>query len=45
MSWYKTMKNTGAYYAGRRFGKRKVFLRISPKKTLANVIGGLICGV
>jgi len=37
--------DTGAYYAGRRFGKRKVFPRISPKKTLAGVIGGLICGV
>ena len=31
--------DTGAYYAGRRFGKRKVFPRISP------MIGGLICGV
>ncbi len=36
--------DTGAYYAGRSFGRRKIFPNISPKKTLAGVVGGVICG-
>jgi phosphatidate cytidylyltransferase len=35
----------GAYYAGRAFGRRKLFPQISPKKTLAGGIGGLAAGI
>jgi phosphatidate cytidylyltransferase len=34
--------DTGAYLAGRSFGKHKLFERISPKKTWEGSIGGLI---
>ena len=37
--------DTGAYYAGRRFGTTKIFPVLSPKKTWAGLWGGLICGV
>ncbi len=37
--------DTGAYYAGRAFGRRKLFPQISPKKTVAGGIGGLVVGV
>lgn len=37
--------DTGAYYAGRAFGKRRLFPRISPKKTVAGGIGGIIAGL
>lgn len=37
--------DTGAYYAGRTFGRRKLFPRISPKKTVAGGVGGIFCGV
>ncbi len=33
--------DTGAYFAGRFFGKRKLLERISPKKTWAGVWGGV----
>jgi phosphatidate cytidylyltransferase len=33
--------DTGAYYAGRAFGQRKLFPQISPKKTVAGGIGGI----
>lgn len=32
--------DTGAYFAGTRFGKRKLFERISPKKSWEGFIGG-----
>ena len=32
--------DSGAYFSGRMFGKRKLFLRISPKKTWEGSIGG-----
>lgn len=34
--------DTGAYFAGVRFGKRKLFERISPKKSWEGSIGGFI---
>jgi phosphatidate cytidylyltransferase len=37
--------DTGAYYAGRAFGGRKLFPQISPKKTVAGGIGGLVAGI
>ena len=37
--------DSGAYFAGRLFGKRKLIERISPKKTWAGVYGGIIAAV
>lgn len=37
LSW---ASDTGAYFAGTLFGKRKLFERISPKKSWEGVIGG-----
>jgi phosphatidate cytidylyltransferase len=37
--------DSGAYFSGRLFGKRKLIERISPKKTWAGVYGGVACTV
>jgi len=37
--------DTGAYYAGKTFGRRKLFPLISPKKTVAGGVGGIVTGV
>jgi phosphatidate cytidylyltransferase len=37
--------DTGAYFAGRALGKRKLFERISPKKTWEGAIGGTLLSI
>lgn len=37
--------DTGAYFSGRRWGRRKLAPRISPNKTIEGMLGGLVAGV
>ncbi len=37
--------DTGAYFAGVRFGKRKLFERVSPKKSWEGSMGGLLLAI
>jgi phosphatidate cytidylyltransferase len=37
--------DTGAYFTGRSFGKRKLWPEISPNKTVEGSIGGIVCAL
>lgn len=37
--------DSGAYFIGRAFGKRKLWPEISPNKTVEGFIGGILCAV
>ncbi len=42
LSWFS---DTGAYFAGRFLGKRKLYEAVSPKKTVEGALGGLLFAV
>ena len=37
--------DTAAYFVGKKFGKRKLYERVSPKKTVAGAVGGIVFAV
>jgi phosphatidate cytidylyltransferase len=39
------MNDTGAYFAGRAFGRHKLYPAISPAKTVEGAVGGLVASV
>ncbi len=42
ISWFG---DTGAYFAGRSFGKTPLYSRVSPKKTREGAIGGMVMAI
>lgn len=39
------LTDTGAYFVGRKFGKRKLWPEISPNKTIAGFVGGIASAI
>ena len=39
------LTDIGAYMVGSRIGKRKLIVKVSPKKSVEGAVGGYICGV
>ena len=39
------LSDTGGYFAGRAFGKRKLYQAVSPKKTVAGAVGGVLTAI
>ena len=37
------MSDTGGYFFGRAFGRRKLYPLVSPKKTMEGALGGILC--
>ncbi|HXX69076.1 MAG TPA: phosphatidate cytidylyltransferase [Polyangiaceae bacterium] len=42
LAWFP---DTGAYFAGRFFGRHKLYEAVSPKKTVEGAVGGLVAAV
>ncbi len=37
--------DVGAFFTGRKFGKRPLYLVVSPKKTVEGAVGGTVCAI
>lgn len=42
LAWFP---DTGAYFAGRFFGRHKLYESVSPKKTIEGAVGGLVAAI